>query len=92
MVFLDVQLIGEEKLHDAFIFGAERRAYRKKLKQNGIHIDLCSYRDLRRMNPVNMKYDCFLMMAMPRILKEFYQNNQVLPKMEKGENNEEVHS
>lgn len=85
-------LNGEEKLHDAFIFGAERRAYRKKLKQNGIHIDLCSYRDLRRMNPGNMKYDCFLMMAMPRILKEFYQNNQILSKMEKGENNEEVHS
>lgn len=52
-------------------FGASRSSYRNKLKKNEAHhINLCSYDDLRRIDPDNMKYDSFLMLAMVRILKE----------------------
>lgn len=52
-------------------FGASRSSYRNKLKKNKAHhINLCSYDDLRRIDPDNMKYDSFLMLAMVRILKE----------------------
>lgn len=52
-------------------FGASRSSYRNKLKKNDAHhINLCSYDDLRRIDPDNMKYDSFLMLAMVRILKE----------------------
>ena len=61
----------------AELFGRDRTAYRKRLKNNGIHIDLCSYRDLRRINPGDMKYDCFLMIAMPRIILEYEKNNSL---------------
>lgn len=50
---------------------AARAAFRKKLKKNPVapaHIDICSYRDLRRINPSDMKYDSFLMLAVPMIL------------------------
>lgn len=63
-------LTDQERLEDEQLFGSDRQAYRKRLKDNGIHIDLCSYRDLRRIDPGNMKYDCFLMIAAPRILLE----------------------
>lgn len=67
----------EEHLEDEQLFGRDRTAYRKRLKNNGIHIDLCSYRDLRRINPGDMKYDCFLMVAMPRIILEYEKNNSL---------------
>lgn len=52
-------------------FGDSRSSYRNKLKKNEAHhINLCSYDDLRRIDPDNMKYDSFLMLAMVRILKE----------------------
>lgn len=52
-------------------FGFSRSSYRNGLKKNkGHHINLCSYDDLRRIDPDNMKYDSFLMLAMVRILKE----------------------
>ena len=60
----------KEHLEDEQLFGRDRAAYRKSLKNQGIHIDLCSYRDLRRINPGDMKYDSFLMVAMPRIMVE----------------------
>lgn len=63
-------LLDEEYLADEQMFGAEKKAYRKQLKKRGIHIDLCSYHDLRRINPGDMKYDCFLMIAVPRIMLE----------------------
>lgn len=59
----------EERWEYARHFGASRAAYRKKLKNKGHHIDLCSYQDLRRINPDNMKYDCFLMLAMVKIVE-----------------------
>ena len=37
------------------------------LKPQFKHVNLCSYRDMRRIDPANMKTDCFLMMAMPEI-------------------------
>ena len=52
-------------------FGFSRSSYRNGLKKNkGHHINLCSYEDLYRIDPDNMKYDSFLMLAMVRILKE----------------------
>lgn len=50
-------------------FGDDRKAKIKSLKTNFIHIDLCSYRELRRVDIGNMKYDYFLMLAMPQILR-----------------------
>lgn len=60
----------EERWKDAQKFGSARKVFRKKLKDKGHHIDLCSYQDLHRIDPANMKYDCFLNLAMVRILKE----------------------
>ncbi len=52
-------------------FGDSRSSYRNKLKKNEAHhINLCSYDDLRRIDPDNMKYESFLMLAMVKILKE----------------------
>ena len=51
----------------------EKKKYRKEIKdkwQSPTHIDLCSYADLRRVDPDNMKYDSFLMLAIPNILAE----------------------
>lgn len=67
-----VPLTAKEHYEDNIRFGASRNSYRKKLKKKTHHIDLCSYQELRRINPSDMKYDCFLMMAMVRILKERY--------------------
>lgn len=50
--------------------------YRKQLKRqdhNPVHIDLCSYADLRRINPDDLKYDSFLMLAIPKILDKVEQ-------------------
>lgn len=63
-------LTPEERWEYAQRFGASRDSYRKKLKNKGHHIDLCSYQDLRRTDPGNMKYDCFLMLAMVKIVRE----------------------
>lgn len=54
-------------------FGADRAAYCKSLKKNSAdptHIDLCSYAELRRVSPADMKYDCLLVLAMPHLLVE----------------------
>lgn len=48
-----------------------RKEYRDSLKKEIgelAHIDLCSYADLRRVDPDNMKYDSFLVLAIPNIL------------------------
>lgn len=60
----------KEQWTDAQRFGSARNDYRKQLKNKAHHIDLRSYHDLQRTDPGNMKYDCFLMMAMVRIMKE----------------------
>lgn len=40
----------------------------KKTPSSPAHIDICSYRDLRRVDPDNKRYDSFLMLAIPLIL------------------------
>lgn len=66
-------LSDKERMADEQKFGEARKQYRKKLKKDSKcpkHIDLCSYHDLQRLNPADMKFDCFLMLAMAWILKK----------------------
>lgn len=58
----------EDMYKDEEFFGKERLEYRKIQKKAFKHIDLCSYHDLKRLSPEDMKYDCFLMLAIPYIL------------------------
>lgn len=54
------------------LFGKDRDDYLLKLKRNAgdpAHIDLCSYHDLRRIDPDDLKYDSFLVLCIPEILK-----------------------
>lgn len=53
------------------LFGKRRAAYSDSLKKDisaPAHLDMCSYWDLRRIDPDNIKYDSFLMLAIPLIL------------------------
>jgi hypothetical protein len=53
------------------LFGKKRAAYSKLLKNDAVHpahIDIRSYRDLCRVDPDSLKYDSFLMLAIPLIL------------------------
>ena len=62
-----------ERTEYASLFGNSRTAYSKRLKNrfsDPVHIDMCSYRTLRRVDPDNMKYDSFLMLAIPLILEK----------------------
>jgi hypothetical protein len=62
-----------ERLKFESYLGQKRKTYLKSLKKNAsdpAHIDLCSYHDLRRVDPDNMKYDSFLMLAIPKILEK----------------------
>lgn len=68
----------EERLTDEVlsIKKVMRKENRKDLKQSMdklAHIDLCSYSDLRRINPDDLKYDSFLMLAIPGILAKVKQ-------------------
>lgn len=66
-------LDGQERVDYAEHFGTSRSLYSKKLKDRSAdpaHIDLCSYRALRRVDPDNMKYDSFLMLAIPLVLEK----------------------
>lgn len=61
-----------ERLQDECSFGKGKDQYRSQLKKNAqdpVHIDLCSFAELRRINPSDLKYDSFLTLAIPRILK-----------------------
>ena len=60
----------KERLEYESHFGQQRKDFAKQMKSKSsdpAHIDLCSYRDLRRIDPDNMKYDSFLMQAIPLI-------------------------
>lgn len=53
-------------------FGKERDDKIKKLKKKEFkHIDICSYKNLRRVNPADIKYDYFLMLSMPQIMRTY---------------------
>ena len=61
----------DEMLHVQFKNKDKKKNYRDSLKRidsDPAHIDLCSYRDLRRINPDDLKFDSFLMLAIPNIL------------------------
>lgn len=65
----------KERLEDETLSANKKRRkkYRDSLKKETsvlAHIDLCSYSDLRRVNPDDMKYDSFLMLAIPKILEK----------------------
>lgn len=66
----------EERYEDETRLGEEKASYRKKLKRypqkiNDLaHIDLCSYETLRHVNAENMRYDAFMILSMPLILKK----------------------
>lgn len=65
----------EERIKDEILapYKEKRKQYRDGLKNNEsdpAHIDLCSYVTLRRINPDDMKYDGFLMLAIPKILEK----------------------
>ena len=59
--------------------GQKRKDYLKSLKKKSsdpAHIDICSYHDLRRIDPDNMKYDSFLMLAIPKILEKIREHDK----------------
>lgn len=60
----------QERIQDERLFGEEKNQFRSQLKKNPtdpVHIDICSYLDLRRIDPEVLKYDTFLIMAIPMI-------------------------
>jgi hypothetical protein len=63
----------QERIDDERTFGSKnlkkQRDVIKRRPEDPAHIDLCSYKNLRRIDPENMKYDTFLMLAVPEILK-----------------------
>ena len=66
------RLNNNEILKYESLFGKDRDDYLMKLKRNAsdpAHIDLCSYHDLRRIDPDDLKYDSFLVLCIPEILK-----------------------
>lgn len=62
----------KERLLGDSLFGDKRRDYRKSLQRENApsHIDICSFRDLRRVDPDSMKYDSLLLLAIPLILEK----------------------
>lgn len=59
----------KEELYDIeCCFDQERKGKIRKYKNAFKHIDLCSNKNLRRINPADVKYDYFLMLAMPQIV------------------------
>lgn len=52
-------------------FGSARASFCRQVKnaaESPSHVDICSYRRLRLMDPASLKYDTFLMLAIPLIL------------------------
>ena len=63
----------QERIGIERTFGSQKKKYCNVLKrstEDPAHIDLCSFAELRRVDPDNMKYDSFLMLAIPDILKK----------------------
>lgn len=53
-----------EVIADENLFGAARDVKIKELKNSCVHLDLCSYSRLRRIDLKSIKYDSFLLLAM----------------------------
>ena len=63
----------EERMFYETLYARKKAACVKMLKNNEedpAHVDLCSCLDLRRSDPDNLKYDSFLLLAIPLILKK----------------------
>ncbi len=63
----------QEWLEYESLYARKKAAYAKMLKNNAddpVHVDLCSCLDLRRSDPDNLKYDSFLLLAIPIILNK----------------------
>lgn len=58
----------ELELHDR----DEKRKKMKNDKHEPVHIDIASYADLKRINPKDIKYDYFIILAIPHILRRSY--------------------
>lgn len=71
----------KQRLEYESLFGGDRKQYAKRLKcpdnlKDLSHIDLCSFANLRRIDPDNMKYDSFLVLCIPEILKRINGENK----------------
>lgn len=71
----------EERLKDETLSTNKKRRKKNRdsLKKDAdklAHIDLCSYSDLRRVNPDDLKYDSFLMLAIPKILEKIRKDDK----------------
>ena len=71
----------DQRLKYESCFGDSRKQYAKGLKRSDdlnelSHIDLCSFANLRRIDPDNMKYDSFLVLCIPEILKRINDENK----------------
>lgn len=56
-----------------FVSKVQKKQFRDALKtdwKSPKHVNICSFSDLRRIDPDNMKYDSFLMLGIPEILKK----------------------
>lgn len=74
-------LNNKERIEDECLFPnkEKRKSFRDEIKTDEkrlVHINLCSYADLRRVNPENMKYDSFLMLAIPKILEKIRKDDK----------------
>lgn len=61
-------LTPKEILGDELLTGSAKNEYRKKLKSEKIHIDLCPMHRLVCIDPDSLKYDSFIILAIPAIL------------------------
>lgn len=52
------------------LFGEAKKRYYASLKRKEAHYNICSYRSLMRLDPANLKYDTFLVLAMLEIIKK----------------------
>ena len=69
----------EERIRDERSFGGAKKQYRNRMKKNAsdpVSVDICSFAELRRINPGDMKYDSFLMLAIPKILKRIKEEDK----------------
>lgn len=51
-------------------FGDDKKAFYKKLKKKAAHYNICSYHTLTRIEPKNLRYDTFLVLAMLEIISQ----------------------
>ena len=63
----------DERCRYESLFGSARASFCRQAKnaaESPSHVDICSYRHLRLTDPASLKYDTFLMLAIPLILEK----------------------